>query len=579
MAGFWGLDLRVAQFTPDRDCVVTTMLGQVMRISRDIVCVDPEVEARFANFMNRTIGKYFVPLRCDVDLSFDAWCAKSTLPQSRLDQIRESLVDTDILAARSTRWQQVLKDENKRWSSQGAIGDMAKCLGVNGFTKAEFYEEPKFPRGINAREDAFKGFFGGIEAEVAKNFIYKLFPEFVKKVPVDQRAAYIRERMHYCAQKYVGTDYTSFEAMFTKFYMSNTNVALYEHMLRDTPFGPRDTRILRETLSGLNRIGCKHYLFIVEAVRMSGEMDTSSANGLANLCFMMYVLKQLELEESQDEWNARGEAYIKYWVAQVEGDDGILTCRGALPRPEDFANLGFVVKKDEGTNPTHVSFCGIRACEDGTNIKNIAGVLSKFQYVWDKYVYAKPTTICALYRCKALSLLYEGRNCPILHHFALCILRCVGNRGRDKMKRVLIGGFDAHQREKIQLAMDALDAKDLRSDPIVSFEARFRVSQWLGIPIPLQLAIEEHLDRTHSLFDVYTPLFDDIFPMEWRVNYNESVYDASDRVELARIPNSWWSHNLPSIRRLHEIIETSTAPGKTCPSVEWMYKRTVGRSD
>lgn len=575
MAGFWGLNLRVAQFTPDRDCLVTTLLGAVCRVSRDIQPVSDDVEVRFSNFMRRTIAKYFIPLASDTDVSFNWWGNKSSLPKSRIDQIRAALVDSDVLARQSVRWQQVLRDEKRRWGSHGAIRQMADALGVSGFTKAEWYAEPKFPRGINARMDAFKGFFGPLEGRVAR-VIYDLFPQFVKDVPVNQRAAYIRERMAYCAQQYVGTDYTSFEAMFTKFYMSNTNVALYEHMLKNLPNGKRDAKILRETLSGLNRINSKHYLFIVEAVRMSGEMDTSSANGFANLCFMMYVLKQLELEESQAAWNARDENYIKYWVAQVEGDDGILTCGGKMPTPQDFANLGFVVKEDKGTNPTHVAFCGIRACEDGTNIKDIASVLSKFQYVWDKYVYAKPSTICALYRCKALSLLYEGRNCPILHNFALCILRCVGNRGKDKMKRVLIGGFDAHQREKIQKAMDELTETDLVTAPSITYEARERVQEWFNIPVSTQLELEQHLDNVSDLHDVHTPLFDEIFPDAWKINYTESVYDASERVEIARVPNVWWAYNMESISKLHSVLLRSAQNPDTVPSVEWMRKRTMG---
>ena len=110
--------------------------------------------------------------------------------------------------------------------------------------------------------------------------------------------------------EYYETDYTSLEGSVTSTWFSNFQLPVYrwltQNILSDDMFEK-----YFGMLKGVNKLKFKYFNAYIEAKRLSGEMDTSLGNGLANLFLMMFffcVIKGLHVEDFR---------------AVVEGDDGL----------------------------------------------------------------------------------------------------------------------------------------------------------------------------------------------------------------------------------------------------------------
>nr|WKV34391.1 MAG: RNA-dependent RNA polymerase [Riboviria sp.] len=252
------------------------------------------------------------------------WCKSHLTPLDTLPTFEEVLAEA--------RYTQKRKDQLKTAAEEASLLPLWK-VPVKCFVKDEFYTEPKFLRMISSRMDDAKvrlmPIFKAIEEEVYKTGY------FVKGLRTPERIALIHDR--FGMRKVYVTDYSAFETHFTRDVMNNCEMVMYRYMLQKFPV---EYNLVRG-LSGRNRLRSQVFKGELEAVRMSGEMNTSLGNGFSNLMFMLFAAEM---------------THNRVINAVVEGDDGLFEL-DAEPEQAFFRDMGLELK----CQPAHAydaSFCG-----------------------------------------------------------------------------------------------------------------------------------------------------------------------------------------------------------------------------
>jgi len=356
----------------------TVALGFKKRVVNPIpVEFDVALIGEFKKFVQSRVVEMFVPLDQESDTSVASWLEGANYPAWRKDE----LLGLDPA-------------EVADWRSHGYC---------KSFIKDEFYPEIKHARTINPRDDFFKVFSGPIfhliETEVFKR------PEFIKKVPISDRASYIKEHVYAEGARYICTDYTSFESSFTRDIMDACEMVLYEYMSSALPCGPEWFEGVRVTLTGEQRLRHRFVTVKTPAGRCSGDMCTSLGNGFTNLMLMMFAAHKLNLGTLH---------------GVFEGDDGL--CRfssGREPYSGFFSRLGFSVKMVVETSISRASFCGMLFDPDSCQqIGNPRTFLATFGWTSIRYAGCSRAKALALVRSKALSAAHQWVGCPIIGEFA-----------------------------------------------------------------------------------------------------------------------------------------------------------------
>lgn len=349
------------------------------------------------------------------------------------------------------------------------------------FMKDESYEKYKYMRLINSRTDAFKVRVGPIFKLIEKELFSMDW--FIKHTPVDLRSREILRELTQDGAKIVGTDYTSFEALFTKDLMEACEMQLYEYMSRDLP-DYEWYQIVYRTLTGRNLCCNKFFDVSLEATRMSGEMCTSLGNSFTNLMVFLYVA------------NKNGLTSVK---GRVEGDDGIFSFYGPYPNEQDFTKLGLIIKIDKYDEITEASFCGIIAdAEELIQVRDPISALLDFGYTTRQYAYASDKRLKQLLRAKAMSLIYQYPGCPILDSLARMALKLTTG------SRFLL---PSHTSEYHKDIFYALYHRYGNKFPVVNTGLRTRrlVEKKFGISIMEQLQIEQYLDSIETIQPLFHP--------------------------------------------------------------------------
>lgn len=423
-------------------------------------------------------GRFGTPISPDEDYSFETWIAQVDYPDWRKDELKEvhrNMVD--------------VREEGEKHF---------KC---KSFMKDETYAEYKHARGINSRSDEFKVFSGPIFRLIEK----KIFaaPEFIKKVPVAQRPAYIKERLYTPGGKYFSSDYTSYEALFESWIMEACEMQAYKYFTQALPNEWYDA--VHDALTGEQHCQFKHFVASIMATRMSGDMCTSLGNGFSNLMFMEFVCKE------------KGSKC----VGVVEGDDGLFRIVGCVPTEQDFAMLGLRIKCEEHTKLETASFCGlVFDIEDQINVVDPREVLASLAWMNSKYAGARDGILLDLLRCKGLSAAHQYPGCPIVSSLAQYALRVT--RSRDVRNAPAMRHFSQWDREQL------LDALAMRRIPVVSPPERTRllVEQLYNISVETQLYIENYLDNLEIITQLDLSCLS--FPESWH-HYSIVYTNQSDK--------------------------------------------------
>jgi len=481
----------VAQPHPDPVDPDTMKAGVLKRFCFRPPAADTALRRRLKIFVKKWIRKNLVPLSPDSDVTVENWLEHTNYPAHRKEELR-------------TKWGKVN-------SIRENGGKYFKC---KSFMKDETYPDYKHARGINSRSDEFKCFSGPI-FKLIEEAVYR-HPAFIKHIPIADRPKYIRDMVYRVGAKYVATDYTAFESLFTKEMMEDVEFQLYKYMTNFLPNGPEWFKIIAEVLSGLNICQFKHFTVECPATRMSGEMCTSLGNGFSNLMFMLFLCEELG----------------STCVGCVEGDDGIFRIEGEIPSSEMFARLGLVIKLEVVNDICAASFCGwIFDPEECINITNAVAVLTTFGWTTNRYARSKSKTLKLLLRCKSLSFAHQYPGCPIIQSLASYGLRMT--------KSFDVRGFARERWMTNQWERDQLLSVIDKPTPFreVGIKTRLLMEQSFGIPVETQLSIENYLDNLQSLTPLDLPMVVSMAPRAWTDYWSKYVMVGKDKMEQ----RPWWN--------------------------------------
>jgi len=356
---------------PDRNHYPTVLHGVLNRFCSTPPPIDRVLLFEFETFVrNEVLRLPVVPP--DADMTPEHWLLDTHYPRWRQDQLMEG-------------W-----DNSMR----------SLCLEdfeLNGFMKTETYLKFANPRGINSRSDNFKVAVGPC-CKHMEHIVYSHYGEFIKNVPVRQRPEYITQLMGHCPGPYYETDYTAFERHFVPELLRACEMVLYDHLLHHFP---ELFNVIESAMCGLNRIRYKAFTICVKGRRMSGEMVTSLGNGFTNLMLAKFVA-------------FKSNATI---VGVVEGDDGLFASNRPL-REDLFAKLGFTIKIQKRETLLESSFCGLMMSEDLISLTDPFVALCNLGWSTSPQASQSARVRKELLRAKALSLLHEHPQCPMLSSVA-----------------------------------------------------------------------------------------------------------------------------------------------------------------
>jgi len=491
----------VIQPHPDPGDTHTIAAGSLYRFCREI----PN-SGKYSEELNRFTAKWLEanmpPLEHGVDTTFETWIQQTPYTLARKEELTRKL-----------------DESNYKLSS--IIPD--KVLKVSSFMKDETYPTYKHARAINSRSDVFKSLVGPIFQLIGSQ-LFKL-PWFIKKIPINERPQYIIDLLKREGSSYIITDYTSFEAHFTKSMMEDCELQLLKHMVQHIPEGKSWYDLVHRAKTGINDINFKNVSLKIEAKRMSGEMDTSLSNGFANLMFMLFMM---------DKVGATNVAGV------IEGDDGLFVATGEkMPTKQDFLDLGLMIKLDVVQNLEHASFCGmVFDLDDRTNVTNPIAELVSFGWTTARYARSKKSVHMCLLRSKALSLAYQYPACPILSTLAYKVCQLTASYDSRKfLQKQGSHAFNLYEMEIIQKSHDYFEKHKLLEQPGIS--TRLLVEKLYGISIQDQLTIENYINKMETIEPICCPeIYSYVEPM-WVDYYERYTVSVNLRDDFNDLDMLW----------------------------------------
>lgn len=520
---------------PHPDCwdTLTAQAGVVKRLAFRPPPPNKNLLKLFRVFCRRWAKNKLVPLQATEDTTVEAWLASTNYPEWRKADLR------------------------KKWAKIEKMTNLKKMhTVVKSFMKDEFYGEWKHGRGINSRTDEFKCAVGPIfkliEKAVFKN------KHFIKFVPVAMRPHVIAARLFRVGQKFVTTDYSSFESLFTSEMMEACEFELYGWMTQNLPEGDLFMKLVRQVLGGKNQCHWKDFIVEVLATRMSGEMCTSLGNGFSNLMLALFLaivadhLGPDPTDQQVDDWASgilllpEDDELMKVLDPDdevdgfVEGDDGVFSFAGNIPATPLYSKLGMVVKLEVHENLSTASFCGIVFDErDQRNLTDPLEVLAKFGYANNRYLRVGQKKSLMLLRCKALSLAHQYPGSPIIQSLAFYGLRVsapVQHYVKGWVQRGGPAGISMWERDQL---IKAIEEQDSIRPAEIGYGSRTLVEKLWRIPPHVQMAVESTLDAKCDLLPLNLPDLAAHVPHAWTKMWDAySVKDDvfSDKIFEPQLP-------------------------------------------
>ncbi len=441
---------------PDLGDPVFLAAGEMKRIMAPLTeTVDfEEISGPFTDFVRTEVQRDFVALSHDQILTFEEWLESTNYPEWRkeeLRKVRDELPNAELTDLVELWWREI------------------SC-----FMKDESYIDWKYPRPIHAAVDQIKVVLGPIVRSVEK--VVFQHDDFIKKVPLDERPAFIEEKLHVEGCRNFSADASSWEARQIKEFMLASEMVMYQHMLSAWP----NTNLLYKrvlTKIGENHIRNKFFSLLVVARRMSGEMDTSLANGTN----MRFLIRYLCMK--------KGSTVVK---GVYEGDDSLVVCDGPLPSAADFERLNVKIEINYHEDVNEASFCGmVYDKQDLANIPDPRECVVSFGWTTRDYVGSKQSVLDKLLVAKAYSYLSAYSGCPVLQPLALTILSVV-NHDRDELYNFVSQHMviNMYERELILLAL-----KKSPKPRQIGVGSRHMMEKIYGFTVPQQLVLEAYIEQ------------------------------------------------------------------------------------
>lgn len=504
--------LGAAPTIPDKSDHNSRLAGFYYRVAR----APPEPNTRLlraaAKFVRQWCRVHIQQLDVNEDVSFETWLENANFPQTRKEEFKRARERLETKDFKLSKWKE-----------------------VKGFTKEEDYKgDLKHFRCINARSDLFKvdvaGFFKQIEKKVFA------LPDFIKKIPNRDRAAYIMDKVYLPGAQYVCTDYTSFESGFRAKVMKSIEFEVYKYVGKTHPLF-KDFWDKIQLLTRVNTIRYGGFRAKLPATRMSGEMNTSLGNGCFNLLAFKFACFLDGIET----------------VGVVEGDDGLNRVT-RMPNKNVFRDLGMILKYDVYENIGDASFCGqifdpvAMEC-----VRDPVQTMIKMGWSTMQYVGSNSITKKALLRSRALSAIYENPACPVLNRWCAMIMRLTSEKAVDQKMREL------HRKERDTYIRDRNDQMYAFYDMTVGqtprweevstvphIATRLLVEKRYGITVELQRWWEEIMDGMTELGVVDLPAFDIFIKNGNKIMYEEYQHNYEPRIYSRRL-NTSYTRNTPEM--------------------------------
>jgi hypothetical protein len=486
---------------PDPSDAHTAASGALYRFCREIENADKK-NPEFEKYVDDWLIKNMEPLPADYDLSFETWLKNTPYKLSRKEELRDK---HDKLTC--------------------AISDMPpEIFKLKGFTKDECYPSFKHARAINSRSDEFKTIVGPVFQAIGEKLFAR--PEFIKKIPINERPDYIMDTLFTYGSNYTASDFTSFEAHFDKNRMLGCEMKLLQHMIRNIPDRKAIYATIRKAKLGKkNHISFKNFVISILGKRMSGEMDTSLSNGFSNLMFLNYLCQK------------NGNTGVKFII---EGDDAIGRMAGSPPKQREIEDFGLSIKLLNFKDLNHASFCGmIFDLDDRTNVTDPISELVKFGWTSRRYALSKKGIHMNLLRSKALSLAYQYPHCPILCRLALKISQLTASYDVISfVKKQKSFMADSYKLEIIEQAIDYF--KDHSLDFFTpKIGTRLLVENLYGVSISDQLEIEKLIDSMTTISVIDFPVLQKYFTVSMTSYSERYIVELSTKYDIDNPGFNW----------------------------------------
>lgn len=412
----------------------TIFQGAMHRVFRDNDLIVAPVLVRLRAFVKQWLDTNLDPIQSGTCLDELEWLARTKYSKGRKGQIIEAL------------------DENFRF-----VGE--RTWHCEGHGKRECLTAYKTCRAIISRSDKAKAFFGPA-IKTIEGVVYSRIKAFIKHVPCKDRPEYLL-RMFGISKDIHETDYTSFEGSFQPLILE-VECMLYEHMLM---WYPTLAGLMKAAFMGKNVCKFKTFTVHIFGKRMSGEMSTSLGNGFMNLMLSLFM-------------GADPERIV------VEGDDALYCGQNidaTIP-----AQLGFRLKLERRESVLTSKFCGLMLSDDLISMTDPRKVLAGFGWTHSPLMQGGPSVLRQLLRAKSLSLMYEHPRCPILYMLS----RRFKTLTSDVVPRWQSGWYEQHLQSEIA---DNMDWAETQNSMGPSDCSRFAFAECFGIPVDMQLRIEDYL--------------------------------------------------------------------------------------
>jgi hypothetical protein len=467
--------INYANPVPDTTNQENALNGVMKRIATKMPEIDKALHDEFKIFSQSFIREELKSCKISSsdDYSFESWIAITPYTETRRAELTRVHNERDTLETRDY---------------------FLKC-----FVKDESYQEFKYPRGIYSRADRFKTKFGPIMKIIGDRMFALAY--FIKKIPVADRPAHIKELYSDPLLKIATNDFTAFEATFV---VDNMEIELdfLSFCLEDLPCHDDMMSDLKKIKQGMNKMMFKHFIIMLLAKRYSGEMDTSLSNSVFNLILIMFLLHK------------SGENY-KNLIPKIEGDDSIIPYYGTLDTTI-VKRLGANAKFEFFDEISHASFCGLVFDVDCLDIiTNIIPAYLDFGWTTREYANSNTNSKKTLLRCKALSMLHTFPGCPVLHSLACMALRLTNDvdiRRQKMMKHYRKNHVDSHHVHKFELIMDLSQDKARLKEMInrkINMKTRLLVEKLYKITVEQQIEMEKYLKNIAVLAPLNLPFIDD----------------------------------------------------------------------
>jgi hypothetical protein len=395
----------------------------------------------------------------------------------------------------------------------------------------------KMCRLINARPDEFKVLLGPVIREIEK--VLFNCDSFAKYYRQTDRWAKIVEKLDLPGSPVVWTDHTSYESVFSRDFTLATVMPIYGRILGQHACREWFLKFYIEYVlpAGGHELLSKWFIVRGVEAEMSGEMDTSCKNGAANVLGASMANELTRLSELTREivgWAALSDHALASMIDKTEpvaiapvlgnalegssfkmfaeGDDGVVVS-DVVTDEGAFSALGFKVKIIKGDTLEHNDFCSIDGTLDPSiaAVRNPLKVLGSFGYLDGQHMDAKRGSRLMLYRARAMSLISDHRNTPILGAFAQWVLRATNHVDMVKFEELSLSKWDRDWfRERL------LTRSEIRlMTPVVHDEARRVIESRYGISVEHQVEIEAYFDNKNDVSFIDCDVLRLYWPAEW----------------------------------------------------------------